>query len=231
MGMTRTIAPVLFCLAATTTISATTATAEPAAAEQQPGLRISGTDHGVDFDTAVTDDLRATVSTLQSGRFLATWDGETVLVTNDSGLEIATVPLKYDIAGKSVAVAPEITDDGRRLTLTPIGESPVPLRDINAQQRFFDVVMANGPAVLGGAALGAAVGFLLGFPAGLFIFDIFTIPITTVVGIFVGAAIGLQQSGGQEAVEATLAYAESVVPGASDAMRPAFDALPPAPGR
>ncbi|QLY32348.1 hypothetical protein H0264_08875 [Nocardia huaxiensis] len=231
MGMTKTIAPVLFCLAAATTIAATTATAEPAPVGQQSPLRIDGTDHGVGFVAALSEDYRAAVGTLQAGRFLATFDGQAVLVTDDSGLEIATVPLKYDVAGKTLEITPSITDSGRRLTLTPVAESPVALRDINAQQRFFDVVQANLPAVAGGAAIGAALGFLIGFPAGLFIFDFITIPITTVVGAIVGGAIGLQQSGGDEAVEAALAYAESMVPGASDAIRPAFDALPQPQGR
>ncbi|NNH75008.1 hypothetical protein HLB23_35035 [Nocardia uniformis] len=223
MRFTKTIAPVLFCLTATVTTGAT-ATADPAPAA--PALQVTGNDHGIPYQVALSDDNRATVSTIAAGQFLATWDGEAVIVTDDNGALAATVPLQYDIAGKSLALTPAITDGGRRLTLTPVAQSPTPLRDINAQQHFFDVVQANLPAVATGAAIGAGIGFLIGFPAGLFIFDIITIPITTVVGALIGGAIGLQQGGGQPAVEAALSYAESVVPGASDTIRPAFDALP-----
>ncbi|UFS93945.1 hypothetical protein [Nocardia huaxiensis] len=218
MGTTKTIAPVLLCLAAATTIAATPAAAAPAPTESTPqsSLRITGTDHGIGFQSAVTDDYRSTVSTLQTGRFLATWDGRAVLVTDDAGLEITTVPLQYDVAGKSLQLTPEIGDGGRRLTLTPIGESPAPLRDINAQQRFFDAAAATVPGILGGAALGAVLGFLIGFPAGLFVFDIFTVPITTVLGTIIGGIVGFNMSGGQAAIDAALAYADSLsTPGTS----------------
>ncbi|MBL1075602.1 hypothetical protein JK358_14475 [Nocardia sp. 2] len=218
MGTTKSVAPVLLCLAAATTLAATPAAAAPATTDSAPqsSLRLRGTDHGVAFQTAVTDDHRATVSTLQAGRFLATFDGQAVLVTDEAGLEIATVPLRYDVAGKTLAVTPEIADNGRRLTLTPIGESDTPVRDINAQRRFFDAAAATVPGILGGAAIGAAIGFLIGFPAGLFIYDFISVPITTVLGAIIGGVIGFNQSGGQAAIDAGLAYADSLAnPGTS----------------
>ncbi|MBF6183077.1 hypothetical protein [Nocardia otitidiscaviarum] len=221
MRLAKTIAPLLLCLT-TSVAAATTATAGPA----QPPLRVQGSDHGVDYTVELAPDNRAAVGTIASGRFLPTWDGEAIIVTDDDGILAATVPLTYDIVGHTLELVPSITDDGRRLTLTPADQSPVPLRDINAQQHFFDVVQANLPAVATGAAIGGAIGFLIGFPAGLFILDFITIPITTVVGALIGGAVGLQQSGGDPAVEAALTYAESLVPGASDTIRPAFDALP-----
>lgn len=225
MGITKTIAPVLLCLTATITTAAT-AVAEPAPAPAAAPLTVQGTDHGIAYEVALSDDHRATVSTLQAGRFLATWDGEAVIATDDAGRVLATVPLKYDIAGKSMEVAPVIDSDNRRLTLTPVAESAEPLRSVDAQQRFFDVVQANLPTVLTGAAIGGAIGFLLGFPAGLFIVDFITAPIGLVVGSIVGGAIGLQQAGGKEAVDAALTYADTLVPGASQSIRPAFEALP-----
>ncbi|WP_280355139.1 hypothetical protein [Nocardia otitidiscaviarum] len=216
------LVPLLLCAITTLTATATTATAGPA----EPALRVQGRENGIDYAVELAADNRAAVATIASGRFLPTWDGEAVIVTDDDGILTATVPLTYDIVGKTLELTPSITDDGRRLTLTPVAQSPVPLRDINAQQHFFDVVQANLPAVATGAAIGGAIGFLIGFPAGLFILDFITIPITTVVGALIGGAIGLQQSGGDPAVEAALTYAESLVPGASETIRPAFDALP-----
>ncbi|UGT39185.1 hypothetical protein LTV02_24190 [Nocardia yamanashiensis] len=215
MAITKKLVPALLCL--TAVLPAGIAAAEPAAPQQNPGPQVQGADHGVGFRTALTDDQRATVTTLNAGRFLATWDGQAILVTDDAGLELATVPLKYEIAGKTLALTPDITDNHRRLTLTPVGESPVALRDISAQQRFFDLVQANLPMVGGGAAIGAAIGFLLGFPAGAFVLDFITIPITTVVGALIGAAAGLYLAGGQPAIDTAVEYAASLVPGAAPA--------------
>ncbi|MFE6860509.1 hypothetical protein [Nocardia sp. NPDC057668] len=222
--MTRIIAPTLFCLTATV-VASTPAVADPAGAA--PAVQVSGTDHGVDYRVELSADKRAAVSTVAAGRFLATWDGQAIVATDADGLELATVPLTYEISGKNLEFAPVIDEDGRRLTLTPKAASPVALRDVNAQQHFFDVVQAHLPAVATGAAIGGAIGFLIGFPAGLFVFDIITVPILTVVGALLGGAIGLQQAGGQPAVDAALAYANSLVPGASQALAPAFEALPP----
>lgn len=223
MRITKAIAPVLLSITAVISAGAT-ANADPAPAT--PALQVTGAEDGIPYQAALSEDKHAVVSTIAAGQFLATWDGDAVIVTDDKGVLAASIPLKYDVAGKTLAVTPDITDGGRRLTLTPVGQSATPLRDIGAQERFFDVVQANLPGVAAGAAIGGAIGFLLGFPAGGFILDFITIPITTVVGTIIGAAIGLQQSGGQEAVDAALTYAETLVPGASDAIRPAFDALP-----
>ncbi|MFB7722069.1 hypothetical protein [Nocardia sp. NPDC056100] len=228
MGITKTIAPVLLSLTAAVALSAT-ATAIPATEDSQNDLRLHGVDHGVAYQSRVSDDYRSTVTGLLSGRFLNTWDGEAVIATDDSGRVIGTIPLKYDIAGKKIEFTSAIDADHRNLTLTPVAQTPTPLRDISAQQRFFDVVQANQQGILTGAGIGAAIGFLLGFPAGLFVFDIITAPVGAVIGGIIGAAIGLQQSGGQPAIDAALGYANSLVPGASDALAPAFEALPAPP--
>lgn len=224
MGITKYIAPALLCLTATTV--AGTATAEPVAAPAQPALQIKGTDHSVGYDVALSDDHRAAVSTLQAGRFLATWDGDAVVVTDDSGVLVGTVPLKYDIAGKTAEFTPKIDQDNRRLTLTPVAEMDTPATPVDAQQHFFDVVNANMPAVTTGAAIGAAIGFVAGFPLGLFVLDFITAPLLAVVGGVVGGAIGLQMSGGQQATEAALTYVDSLMPGTSNVLRPIFAALP-----
>ncbi|MFE2996830.1 hypothetical protein ACFXG4_17645 [Nocardia sp. NPDC059246] len=104
--------------------------------------------------------------------------------------------------------------------MRPVAETETPLRDIDAQQRFFDVLQANMPSVAAGAAIGAAIGFVAGFPLGLFVVDFITAPLLAVVGGLVGGFIGLQQSGGAPAVDAAFSFADSLLPGASDAIRP-----------
>ncbi|WP_067816021.1 hypothetical protein [Nocardia inohanensis] len=215
MAITKKLVPVLLCLSAA--LPAGVAAAEPAAPQQNPGLQLEGAATGVAYRSVLSDDKRSAVTTLNAGRFLATWDGQSILVTDDAGLEVTSVPLRYEIAGKTLALSPAIADDNRRLTLTPVGESPVPLRDINAQQKFFDLVQANLPMVGGGAAIGAAIGFLIGFPAGGFVLDFITIPITTVLGALIGAAAGLYLAGGQPAIDAAVEYAVSLAPGAAPA--------------
>ncbi|MFE3261232.1 hypothetical protein ACFXPS_37665 [Nocardia sp. NPDC059091] len=227
MGITKYIAPALLCLTATTV--AGTATAEPAQAPEQPALQIKGTDHNIGYDVALTADHRAAVSTLQAGHFLATWDGDAVIVTNDDGVLVSTVPLKYDIDGRTAEFTPTIDQDNRRLTLTPIAESDTPVREVDAQQHFFDVVQANLPAVATGAAIGATIGFIAGFPVGLFVLDFITAPLLAVVGGVVGGAIGLQMSGGQQATDAALSYVDTLAPGTGNLFRPVFAALPAAP--
>ncbi|MEV6098097.1 hypothetical protein [Nocardia sp. NPDC051981] len=227
MAITKYIAPALLCLTATTV--AGTATAEPAQAPEQPALQIKGIDHNIGYDVALTADHRAAVSTLQAGHFLATWDGDAVIVTNDDGVLVSTVPLKYDIGGRTAEFTPAIDQDNRRLTLTPIAESDTPVREVDAQQHFFDVVQANLPAVATGAAIGATIGFIAGFPVGLFVLDFITAPLLAVVGGVVGGAIGLQMSGGQQATDAALSYADTLAPGTGNLFRPVFAALPAAP--
>ncbi|APA94128.1 hypothetical protein [Nocardia seriolae] len=224
MGITKYVAPALLCLTATTV--AGTATAEPVQAPAQPALQIKGTDHNVGYDVALSADHRAAVSTVQAGHFLATWDGEAVIVTDDDGVLVSTIPLKYDIDGKTAEFAAKIDQDNHRLTLAPVAESDTPVRNIDAQQHFFDVVQANLPAVATGAAIGATIGFIAGFPLGLFVVDFITTPLLAVVGGVIGGAIGLQMSGGQEASDAALNYLDSMVPGTGNVFRPVFAALP-----
>lgn len=230
MGITKILAPVLLC--ATVVAAAGNAVADPAPApapEPQPALQVKGTDHNVAYQVALSDDKRSAVSTLQTGRFIASWDGDAVVVTDDNGILVGTVPLKYDIGGKTLEVTPKIEDDNRKLTLTPVAESATPLRDIDAQQQFFDVVQANMPAVATGAVIGGAIGFILGFPAGLFVLDFITAPLMGIAGALIGGAIGLQASGGQPAIEAALQYANTIVPNASQALAPAFGVPQPDP--
>lgn len=227
MGITKYVAPALLCLTATTV--AGTATAAPEQAPAQPALQIKGTDHSIGYDVALSSDHRSAVSTLQAGQFLATWDGEAVIVTDDKGALVSTVPLKYDIDGKTAEFTPVIDQSNRRLTLTPVAASDTELRGVDAQQHFFDVVQANMPAVATGAAIGATIGFIAGFPLGLFVLDFITAPLLAVIGGVVGGAIGLQMSGGHEASEAALAYVDTLAPGASNIFRPAFAAIPTPP--
>ncbi|WP_280381649.1 hypothetical protein [Nocardia wallacei] len=218
MRITKTSATTLLCLRPTG-VAAGTSAAEPPTAEDRPALEVRGTDRGVGYDTRLSTDRRAAVTTLRAGRFLPTWDAQSVAVTDVSGVMVASLPLRHDIAGHRLDLMSAIDEGGRRLTLTPAGPAPAPARDISAQQRFLDVLQAHQPAVSQGAAIGAAIGFVLGFPAGLFMFDIFSVPIATVVGALVGAGVGLHNSGGQAAVDEARDALEDMVTGGGESPR------------
>ncbi|MGV9675347.1 hypothetical protein ACWDSJ_08710 [Nocardia sp. NPDC003482] len=217
MRITRMVAAAALC-ASVVVGSAGVAAAAPEP-ENRPALAVRGDDRGVGYEVALSDDSRSAVGTLTAGRFLATWDAETVAVTDDSGHLLANLPLRFDLAGTRVELAPVIDEAGRRLTLTPVGESAGPLREIDAQQRLFDIVQPHLAAVGTGAAIGAALGFVIGFPLGLFVLDFITVPITTVLGGALGAVAGLYASGGQPAVDAATAALTEMVTGAGESPR------------
>ncbi|MFD6356646.1 hypothetical protein [Nocardia tengchongensis] len=209
MVIAKYVVPTLIALIMSSAASAIPANADPV---DPPRPHILGADHDVKFDATVSDDLRAAITTLQDGQFEINADATAVAVNSDDGVQIATVPLTYGINGKTAEFTATVDKGGRRLTLRPIGEADAPLRDIDAQQRFFDLVQANLPVVATGAAIGATIGFVAGFPLGLFVLDFITAPLLAVVGGVIGAAIGLQQSAGQPAIDAALSANDNVMP-------------------
>lgn len=169
-----------------------------------PALR--GIDEGVHYEVSATDDRRAVVTTLDAGRFQLVHDAKVVTVTDDSGTVIAAMPMMVRVGEHAVPLTPTIDAEGSRLTLSPIGESDAPVRDISAQERFFAETQRLQPQIIQGAAIGAAIGFVLGFPLGLFVLDFITVPVATVAGAAIGALAGYALAGGQPAIDTALAY-------------------------
>ena len=215
MTITKYLAPTVICLAATTVLAATPASADRVA---PPTVQVTGADHNIGYEVAVSPDHRAAVATLQSGLFQIS--GDAVAVTGNDGTLVASIPLSVEIGRSTAEFAASLDQDDRRLTLRPVSESETPVRDLDAQQRFFEVLQAHASAVAAGAGIGAAIGFIAGFPVGLFVLDFITAPLLAVVGGIVGGYIGLQQAGGQTATDTALDYLDSLAPGASDAVRP-----------
>ncbi|MFC9663336.1 hypothetical protein ACFVJ5_24120 [Nocardia sp. NPDC127606] len=183
--------------------------AEPApiVAEQPveaPSLR--GVDKGVNYQVSATDDRRAVVTTIDTGRFQLVHDAKVVAVTDESGAVLAALPMVVRVGTHAVPLTPSIDEKGTGLTLTPISESTTPVRDISAQERFFAETQRLQPKIIEGAAIGAAIGFVLGFPLGLFILDFITVPVATVAGAAIGALAGYALAGGQPAIDTALAY-------------------------
>ncbi|MFE3543991.1 hypothetical protein ACFXK0_13580 [Nocardia sp. NPDC059177] len=181
-----------------------------APAGTQPGIQLlpalRGTDKAVDYAVAVSQDRRAVVTTLDAGRFDLVHDAQVVTVTDAAGAVIAALPMAVRLGQHTVSLTPAIDPTGTRLTLTPIGESDTPVRDISAQERFFAETQRLQPQIIEGAAIGAAIGFVLGFPLGLFVLDFITVPVATVAGAAIGAMAGYAMAGGQPAVDTAIAY-------------------------
>ncbi|WP_280480322.1 hypothetical protein [Nocardia cyriacigeorgica] len=131
-----------------------------------------------------------------------------VTLTDRAGQVVAAFPMAIRLGDKQVDLTPLIEADGTRLTLAPAADesAPAPLRDINAEERFFAEVERHKPAIITGAVIGGAIGFVLGLPLGLFVLDFITVPVGTVVGAAIGAFAGLAHSGGQPAIDAAVAY-------------------------
>ncbi|MGW0636178.1 hypothetical protein [Nocardia salmonicida] len=179
----------------------------PVVAEQSttaPSLR--GVDKGLNYQVSATDDRRAVVTTIDTGRFQLVHDAKVVTVTDDSGAVLAALPMVVRVGEHQVPLTPSIDEKGTSLTLTPISESTAPVRDISAQERFFAETQRLQPKIIEGAVIGAAIGFVLGFPLGLFILDFITVPVATVAGAAIGALAGYALAGGQPAIDTALAY-------------------------
>ncbi|MEV0059034.1 hypothetical protein [Nocardia sp. NPDC050718] len=183
-----------------------TQTTEPAPAGAQPGIQLRGVDKDVNYQVGVSEDRRAVVTTLDAGRFQLVHDAKVVTVTDAAGTVIAALPMVVRLGEHEVPLTPAIDAAGTSLTLTPIGESDTPVRDISAQERFFAETQRLQPEIIQGAVIGAAIGFVLGFPLGLFVLDFITVPVATVAGAAIGALAGYALAGGQPAVDTALAY-------------------------
>ncbi|ONM47125.1 hypothetical protein [Nocardia donostiensis] len=206
MRITRITTAALVLLAAAG-ITAAPVTAEPTAdAPARAHLDLSGSMHHLDYRVTATEDRRAAVATVEGGRFELIADDRIVTLTDQTGYVVAAFPMTVHAAGEHVDLTPVIEESGTRLTLTPVAASPTPIRDINAEERFFAETERHMPTILAGAAIGGAIGFIIGFPLGLFVLDFITVPVATVVGAAIGAFAGLATAGGQPAIDATVAY-------------------------
>lgn len=178
----------------------------PAQAEPATGIQLTGIDKDVNYQVGLAEDRRAVVTTLDAGRFQLVHDAKVVAITDASGAVIAALPMVVRVGEHSVPLTPAIDAEGTRLTLTPVGGTDAPLRDISAQERFFAETQRLQPEIIQGAAIGAAIGFVLGFPLGLFILDFITVPVATVAGAAIGALAGYAMAGGQPAIDTAIAY-------------------------
>ncbi|MGA6205671.1 hypothetical protein [Nocardia testacea] len=183
-------------------ITAATAHAEPAVAEQPAampaGATTSGVDHGIDYRITVSPVDRVVVATVENGRFELTPDGAVVLGTGDAAAAVE-VPQWFAADDRSIPIAQHIGADGHTLTLTPATTAvdSAHAQDISSYSRLVEQIDKNLPGVVGGAIVGGLLG------ACLFLIWGVSIP----VGVLVGGTVGGYVQGGPEFLDAVQAFA------------------------
>lgn len=156
----------------------------------------SGLERGVAYRTELADFDHTVTTSVDGGGFELSADSAKVVLTSDGGDVIAEVPLTFEISGKRLELAEQISDDGEKLTLTPrttakeIGE----LRSVGSMDRLVAELDRNMAALV----IGGILGGIIGAAVGLMFFSIITGPI----GMIVGAIAAGYIMGGQPFADA-----------------------------
>lgn len=164
---------------ATLCIAAATAQGEPAVTA--PG--ISGVDRGVGYSIALAPDRSAVTTTLTAGHFELA--GNSVEIIAPTGETLASMPLVYQAADRSLEVVPAVSGDGTTLTVRPSNPTEVaaPNADISALQS-----VANAGSIVAGAVIGCIVGAVIG---------VFFFVVGAIIGCGVGGLLGAIIAGDQ----------------------------------
>ncbi|MGW4354173.1 hypothetical protein ACWELJ_19015 [Nocardia sp. NPDC004582] len=147
-----------------------------------PAPGISGTDRGVDYSVALAPDHSAVTTTLASGHFDLVNGAVNVIAPN--GATIASMPLAYQVADRSVSVLPTVDASGTTLTVHPA--DPADLATPTAEQVALQNI--SDGSIVAGAAIGCVIGVLI----GIWFFGVGAI-IGCLIGGVIGAVIGGQQ--------------------------------------
>ncbi|GAB2537803.1 hypothetical protein [Nocardia heshunensis] len=160
-------------------VASVTAHGEPAVA--QPG--ITGVDRGVDYSVSLAPDRSAVTTTLTAGHFELT--GAAVNIIAPSGEVIASLPLTYQAADRTLTVVPEVNAAATQLTVRPSDPADIaaPNGDVAALQN-----VANAGSIVAGALIGCIVGIVIG---------IWFFLVGAIVGCGVGGLLGAIIAGDQ----------------------------------
>ncbi|MEV5837915.1 hypothetical protein [Nocardia sp. NPDC052112] len=183
-------------------VTAATAHAELAVAEQPTavtaGDATSGMDHGINYQITVSPVDRVVIATVENGKFEIAQNGAVVLESGD-GAAVTEIPQRFAVDGRSIPIARHIGADGRTLTLTPTptAEDIAQLKDISSYDRLKEQIDKNLPGVVGGAIVGGLLGACLPLIWGI------SIP----AGVLIGGTVGGYIVGGPEFGDAVQAFA------------------------
>jgi hypothetical protein len=165
-----------------TGLTAGTVNAQPAVATDNA---VRGVEHGIEYAAAPAADGNGVITTVASGSFALTGNAQSVTLSDSAGNVVATLPLAFQTADAKFGLAPQISDAGRTLTLTPVGARV----DTQQNARFIDEAADTlarkqynaGIGALIGAGIGGVIGFFLGGVGAL---------VTVPIGAGIGALIG-----------------------------------------
>ncbi|MFC9434165.1 hypothetical protein [Nocardia sp. NPDC057030] len=163
-------------------------------------LVASGAEQGVEYKTTTSPDLKSVSTVLNSGKFTLTADSSAVQVESATGAKVTEFPMSMkSAAGNTIALAPQISQDGKTLVVTPqvTPEIAGELKNVaagelkpiatNPDAQNHDPV-ANGLAA--GAMTGLGVAAVLCIPAILvFIVGYFACIIASGISYVVFAAV------------------------------------------
>ncbi|MFD0362684.1 hypothetical protein ACFQZZ_14665 [Nocardia sp. GCM10030253] len=163
-----------FMAIAATSIATATAHGEATLAN----VDVTGVDGPVAYTASLAGDHSSALVTLASGSFVVTPDSVTVLANDGAVVGAIPTTLRTE-AGQNLAVTPRLDSSGTQLTLTPVGG---PTQEAVAYQDMPGVQQAVGPmSIVFGAALGCALGVLIGF---------WFFVVGAIIGCAVGSTIG-----------------------------------------
>ncbi|MBY6368081.1 ammonium transporter [Rhodococcoides corynebacterioides] len=142
------------------------------------------------------------ITTVDAGLFRASDDDKSVVLEDNEGNEVLSLPLSFNLNGVEFPYGVEYTDEGRTVKLipnlaAPIGLEPAaleqnvasPAENLKAEQAFqSQLALASAVGGLTGTIIGAVAGAVLGLPllgAG----SVITIPIAGAAGGFIGTLV------------------------------------------
>ncbi|WP_458686144.1 hypothetical protein [Nocardia tengchongensis] len=192
------ITAVVFMAISAVGITAATAHAEPAVAEQPAAADIiSGVDHEIGYQITISPVDKVITTTVQNGKFQMARNGAVVLESGN-GAAMTEMPQRFAVDGRSIPLAQHIGADGRTLTLTPTptAEDTAQLKNISSYDRLKEQIDKNLPGVVTGAIVGGLLGACVFLLWGL------SIP----VGAVIGGTIGGYITGGPEFLNAVTAW-------------------------
>ncbi|GAA5044446.1 hypothetical protein [Nocardia callitridis] len=150
-------------------------------------------------DPEIVQSAKVISTSVDGGRFELAEDRSKVTLRSDAGDFVAEVPLTFQVSGRNLAVAQQISDDGKSLALTPtmnakdVGE----MQPINSMDRLMVELNKNVVGIVAGGLIGGLIGTII----GVGFFSIITGPI----GLVVGAIAGGLAMGGQPFIDAVTA--------------------------
>ncbi|MGB3772997.1 MAG: ammonium transporter [Rhodococcus sp. (in: high G+C Gram-positive bacteria)] len=167
------------------------------------------------------------ITTVDAGLFLLSDDGTAVVLNDNEGNEVVSLPLSFNLNGIEFPYGVEFTDEGRTVTLipnlsAPMGLTPAaleqnaasPAENTAATQNFASQLgLASAVGGLTGTIIGAGVGCLLG--GGPVVLP--TCLTAGVTGAGIGGVIGTIVVGGPTLIIAGVDYANTLLaaPGTS----------------